>query len=144
MWCLKTALNFGRIHMEISVWTWVFVSEAVVDVNKNESVSRVFVFNTEVRVLNSKTVKQILSWYKLQSTDLNRAENRSSPPFPWGRQSCRDESSLKNTLHVACHQQGTHLVRAALRRGSMWHPWAPDKGWILQSLCSCLDDKLLH
>lgn len=39
----------------------MFVSEAVVDVNKNESVSRVFVFNTEVRVLNSKTVKQILS-----------------------------------------------------------------------------------
>lgn len=35
---LKSALNLGRIQMEISVWIWSFVSEAValVDVNMNE------------------------------------------------------------------------------------------------------------
>lgn len=36
MWRLKPALDLGRIQMEISVWTWLFVSETVVDVNKNE------------------------------------------------------------------------------------------------------------
>lgn len=57
MWWLKTALNLGRIQMEISVWTWLFVSQAVVDVNKNKSISRVFGFNSKVHVLDSKTVK---------------------------------------------------------------------------------------
>lgn len=61
MWRLKPALDLGRIQMEISVWTWLFVSETVVDVNKNESMSRDFGFNTKVHALDSKTVKQILS-----------------------------------------------------------------------------------
>lgn len=61
MWWLKTALNLRRIQMEISVWTWLFLSEAVVDVNKNESMSRVFGYNSKVHVLDSKSVKQILS-----------------------------------------------------------------------------------
>lgn len=61
MWWLRPALNLGRIQMEISVWTWLFVSEAVVDVNKNESMSRVFGFNSKVHDLDNKTMKQILS-----------------------------------------------------------------------------------
>lgn len=61
MWWLRPALNLGRIQMEISVWTWLFVSEAVVDVNKNESMSRVFGFHSKVHDLDNKTMKQILS-----------------------------------------------------------------------------------
>lgn len=39
----------------------LFVSGAVVDVSKNEPMPRGFGFNSKVRVLDSKTVKQILS-----------------------------------------------------------------------------------
>lgn len=76
MWWLKPTLNLRRMQMEISVWTWLFVSEAVVDEQERVNVQS-FWFNSKVHDLDSKTVKQLLSRYKLQSTDLNKAEVRS-------------------------------------------------------------------
>lgn len=45
VWGLKPALSLRRIQKEISVWSGLFVSEGVVDVN--ESMSRVLGFNSE-------------------------------------------------------------------------------------------------
>lgn len=38
MWRLKSALNFGSLQMQISVWIQLFVSEALslLDMKKNE------------------------------------------------------------------------------------------------------------
>lgn len=47
VWGLKPALSLRRIQKEISVWSGLFVSEGVVDVNKNESMSRVLGFNSK-------------------------------------------------------------------------------------------------
>lgn len=45
VWGLKPALSLRRIQKEISVWSRLFVSEGVVDVN--ESMSRVLGFNSK-------------------------------------------------------------------------------------------------
>lgn len=53
--CLEPQDSNGDFSLDL------FVSGAAVDVSKNEPMSRGFGFNSKVRVLDSKTVRQILS-----------------------------------------------------------------------------------